>query len=242
MVGGALFKRIEEDKGLGGWALAPRRGIRTVGIPESTRSGSYQSRPPPQLHPGCVHVLSNLTSPASPWRKTRETPCIAEKSASGWGHPCAPGMVLDMSNAYLVTEGAYPDPKGRAIDVMTAHDPGGRIASDPANASAEAWLAVELERRGLTRWPAAGGNSSWTHVEPGAAVVGTEEADAVALCADFGQEAIFVLTPADRRVVGCADRRVVATGWSVEPDPMLNVSRMPRNCPRALDCQGIRGV
>jgi hypothetical protein len=102
----------------------------------------------------------------------------AEKSASGWGHPCAPGMVLDMSNAYLVTEGAYPDPKGRAIDVMTAHDPGGRIASDPANASAEAWLAVELERRGLTRWPAAGGNSSWTHVEPGAAVVGTEEADA----------------------------------------------------------------
>lgn len=35
MVGGALFKRIEEEKGLGGWAPAPRRGIRTVGITDS---------------------------------------------------------------------------------------------------------------------------------------------------------------------------------------------------------------
>ena len=35
MAGGALFKRIEEEKGLGGWAPAPRRGIRTVGIPDS---------------------------------------------------------------------------------------------------------------------------------------------------------------------------------------------------------------
>ena len=35
MVRGALFKRIEEEKGLGGWAPAPRRGIQTVGIPDS---------------------------------------------------------------------------------------------------------------------------------------------------------------------------------------------------------------
>ena len=39
-----------------------------------------------------------------------------------------------------------------------------------------------------------GGNPSWTHVEPGAAVIGMDEADAVALGAEFGQEAIFVLT------------------------------------------------
>ena len=43
-----------------------------------------------------------------------------------------------------------------------------------------------------------------------------DEADAIALGAEFGQEAIFVLTSADRRVVGCADRRIVATGWSSE--------------------------
>ena len=35
MVGGALFKRTEEEQGLGGWAPARRRGIRTVGISDS---------------------------------------------------------------------------------------------------------------------------------------------------------------------------------------------------------------
>lgn len=34
--------------------------------------------------------------------------------------------------------------------------------------------------------------------------------------AQFGQDAIFVLAPADRRVLGCTDKRVVATGWTSE--------------------------
>jgi Protein of unknown function (DUF3293) len=38
--------------------------------------------------------------------------------------------------------------------------------------------------------PAAGGDPWWTHVEPGAAVIGVDEADGVALAAEFGQEAI----------------------------------------------------
>ena len=125
------------------------------------------------------------------------------------------------------TVGEYPDPEARAIYVMTAHNPGGRIASDTANAAAEARLATELERRAVTWWPAAGGNPSWTHVEPGAAVIGMDEADAVTLAAQFGQEAIFVLTPVDRRVVGCTDKRVVATGWSIEPDAGSGGGRYP---------------
>jgi hypothetical protein len=60
------------------------------------------------------------------------------------------------------------------------------------------------------------GDPSWTHVEPGVAVLGMDEADALVLGAEFGQDAIFVLTPADRRVVGCVDRRVTATGWCSE--------------------------
>jgi Protein of unknown function (DUF3293) len=136
-----------------------------------------------------------------------------------------PGGVVWVRPAPLTrTAGDYPDPGGRAIYVMTAHNPGGRMASDAANASAEARLTAELERRGLTWWPAAGGDPSWTHVEPGAAIIGMDEADAVALGAEFGQDAIFVLTPADRRVVGCADRRVSMTGWSIEPDAGLSAS------------------
>jgi hypothetical protein len=122
------------------------------------------------------------------------------------------------------TAGEYPDPDGHAIYVLTAHNPGGQIAPDVANALAEARLIAELQRRGRTWWPAAGGDPSWTHVEQGAAVIGIDEADAIALGAEFGQDAIFVLTPADRRVIGCADRRVVATGWSSELDAGLSAS------------------
>jgi len=137
----------------------------------------------------------------------------------------APGGVFWVRPAPVAcTAGEYPDPMGRAIYVMTAHNPGGQIVSDAANAAAEARLAAELERRGLTWWPAAGGDPSWTHVESGAAVIEVDEADAVALGAEFGQEAIFALTPAVRRIIGCADRRVVATGWSSGPDADPSVS------------------
>jgi hypothetical protein len=112
--------------------------------------------------------------------------------------------------------GEYPDPEGRPIYVLTAHNPGGQVVPDAANAQAEKRLTAELERRGLTWWPAAGGDPSWTHVEPGAAVVDADESDMLALGAEFGQDAIFVLTPADRRIVSCIDKRVTVTGWSSE--------------------------
>jgi hypothetical protein len=104
--------------------------------------------------------------------------------------------------------------------VITAHNPGGRL-SGADNAAAQTQLVAVLEERGLTWWPAAGGDPSWTHVEESAAVIGMDEADAIALGAQFGQDAIFVLTPADRQVVGCAQRRMVATGWSIEPEADL---------------------
>ena len=45
----------------------------------SARAGPHQPGPPPELHPGRLHVLRNLTSPASPRPKTGETHYIAEK-------------------------------------------------------------------------------------------------------------------------------------------------------------------
>jgi hypothetical protein len=127
----------------------------------------------------------------------------------------APGGVFWVGPAKARSAtGEYPDPEGRPIYVVTAHNPGGRVAPDEANALAEARLTAELEQRRLTWWPAAGGDPSWTHVEPGAALIGIEQNDAIALGAEFGQEAIFKLTPADRQIIACADQRVTLTGWS----------------------------
>lgn len=122
------------------------------------------------------------------------------------------------------TTGQYPDPEGRPIYVITAHNPGGQVASETANALAEARLTAELERRGLTWWPAAGGDPTWTHVEPGAALIDVDKTDVLALGAEFGQEAIFMLTPAERRIIGCTDNRVTVTGWSSKPETDLSAS------------------
>jgi hypothetical protein len=43
------------------------------------------------------------------------------------------------------TTAEYPDPEGRPIYVITAHNPGGQKAPDAANALAEARLTAELE-------------------------------------------------------------------------------------------------
>jgi hypothetical protein len=131
----------------------------------------------------------------------------------------APGGVFWVRPAPAAsTTGEYPDPEGRPIYVLTAHNPGGRVVPDAVNALAEKRLAAELARRGLTWWPAAGGNPSWTHVESSAAVIGADENDMLALGAEFGQDAIFVLTPADRRIASCTDQRATVTGWSSEPE------------------------
>lgn len=131
----------------------------------------------------------------------------------------APGGVIWVRPAPVSwASGEYPDPEGRTICVITAHNPAGRLASRTENDSAQAELVAELKQRGLTWWSAVGGDPSWTHVEASAAVIGMGEADAIALGAQFGQDAIFVLTPADRQVVGCTERRIVETGWSIEPE------------------------
>ncbi len=132
----------------------------------------------------------------------------------------APGGAIWIKPAPAArTDGQYPDSDGRPVYVITAHNPAGRLASCAANAAAQARLESQLRQRGLTWWPAAGGDPSWTHVEASVALTGIPEADAIALGAEFNQDAIFVFTPAGRRIVSCTDNRVVTTGWSIEPQP-----------------------
>jgi len=148
-------------------------------------------------HAACGHPWDAYFQP-SLWIETL--------SGAAWVHPAPVG----------VNEGNYPDPTGRVICVITAHNPGGRAASEQENAAAQRRLEDELTQRGWTWWPAAGGDASWTHVEASAAVIGAKEAEVAALGADFGQDAIFVLDPKRRRIVDCVSGRAAATGWTVE--------------------------
>jgi hypothetical protein len=115
----------------------------------------------------------------------------------------------------LQASGTYPDPAGRPIAVITAHNPHGQLADPERNALAQARLEDDLTGRGLEWWPAAGADPTWEHVERSVAVPGLTEADALALGAKYEQEAIFVLTPASRKVIDCVTGRRTITGWVI---------------------------
>jgi hypothetical protein len=118
----------------------------------------------------------------------------------------------------LQATGRYPDPQRRPIAVITAHNPGGADADPAANVAAQQALEAELDRRGLTWWRAAGADPDWGHVEDSVAVPGMSEQDARKLGAGFGQEAIFLLSPAGLKVIDCLTGRLSMTGWHIEPD------------------------
>jgi hypothetical protein len=132
-------------------------------------------------------------------------------------HMKAPeGLIRVLPAPLTWTAGVFPDADGRHIYVITAHNPGGRLSDDAANAAAQEKLEAELGQQNLTWWPAAGGDPSWTHVEPSVAVLGFDQREATALGAAYGQEAIFALTPAERQVIHCRTGWVTSTGWSIQ--------------------------
>jgi hypothetical protein len=128
----------------------------------------------------------------------------------------APGGAIRVFPAPpLQASGLFPDAEGRAIAVITAHNPGG-VAADPgANERAQRALEDELTRLGVPFWHAAWADPEWRHVEPGVAVPGLAEPDALALGARYGQPAIFMLTPSSRKVIDCATGRRALTGWVI---------------------------
>lgn len=121
----------------------------------------------------------------------------------------------------MQASGAFPDPAGRPVTVLTAHNPGGVIADPAVNARAQALLEGELASRGRAWWPAAGADPSWSHVEDGVAIPGIGEAEAMELGAAFGQGAIFVLTPTSRRLIDCVTGQRSVTGWVIVPEADL---------------------
>jgi hypothetical protein len=128
------------------------------------------------------------------------------------------GAVLVSPMPLMQTTGEYPDPQGRTIAVITAHNPGGQTAGEEANAAAQRALEAELDRRGLAWWRADGADPAWTHVEESAAVPGLTLPDAIELGARFDQEAIFLLSKTALTVADCVTGKVAMTGWHVEPD------------------------
>jgi len=113
----------------------------------------------------------------------------------------------------------FPDSGGRTVHVITAYNPAGKVVPDEANAAAHQRLEARLQEIGATYLAAAGGDVEWSHVEPSFAVMGMTEEDARALGREFGQDAIFGLSPTALVVLSCDTSRTHVTGWETSQDP-----------------------
>lgn len=112
-------------------------------------------------------------------------------------------------------EGFFPVPGGdTVIHVITAHNPRSRTAPADANARAQRLLLDEVRRRGLTWWPAEGGDAGGTHREESVAVLGLGDAAARELGRRFGQDAVFAWPPGAWRVLACDTDAVAVSGWA----------------------------
>ncbi|MEU9540557.1 DUF3293 domain-containing protein [Streptomyces mirabilis] len=112
-----------------------------------------------------------------------------------------------------LTVGAFPGPPGSTIHVITAFNPAGRIAPDQDNGRAQLRLLAELERRGLTWWPAIGGDPQGFHTEPSAAVLGLDDESARELGQRYGQDAVFAWDAHSWRLLACTTGTVTKSGW-----------------------------
>ncbi|MEW2134547.1 DUF3293 domain-containing protein [Streptomyces sp. NPDC005435] len=138
--------------------------------------------------------------------------------------PCAAG----------VTEGAFPEPSGRTVHIITAANPRGRVVAPEDNTWAHALLLDELACGGHTWWPATGGSPCGTHTEESVAVTGLTDAEARALGRRFGQDAVFAWSREAWRLLACFGERSAVAGWRTVPAPPCPTRRSRRPCAPTL--------
>jgi len=116
--------------------------------------------------------------------------------------------------APLGVVGEWPWGRADPVHVLTAWDPGLERPSAAENRRRQAELEAVLRPLAGGIWAAVGVDPVSGHREEGVAVLGVSEADALALGARYGQDAILAWTPLEWTIVGCTTGRRVASGWT----------------------------
>ena len=124
------------------------------------------------------------------WKFYEDTVVTAELVPESW---------VDLSGPDAIDEWPFDD----VVHVISAANPFGRMLPDHLNASAHGRLAGRLSRDGLGHLRAVGRAASGNWAEDGLLVWGLEREDAREVGRMFGQEAIFEITPDERRIVSC---------------------------------------
>ena len=119
----------------------------------------------------------------------------------------------------VVRPAARPGPYPLAaapVHVLTAYDPGAQRLAATENRRRQRALEAELAGRGLLVTRAVASAADGSHAEESAAVVGWDDAEALALARRHGQDAIFRWTPEAWAVVPCDGGPPRRLGWTLE--------------------------
>ena len=123
----------------------------------------------------------------------------------------------------LGVTGMWPQDQVVPVMIITAWNPDSMILQRADNHARNQLLVAELDRPGVTFWPAVGRDLGSRHHEVGVAVCGLSLAEGVALGARHGQASIFVWTPDALAVVSCTSDRCHTSGWRLEDLPLSQI-------------------
>lgn len=103
-----------------------------------------------------------------------------------------------------------------AVHVLTAHNPGAARPGPAENAARQDRLVAHLRRRGLRLRSAVASAADGLHAERSVVVVGLDDAEARAIGAAWGQDAVFRWSRGAWSVLACDDAPSVDLGWETE--------------------------
>jgi Protein of unknown function (DUF3293) len=125
-----------------------------------------------------------------------------------------PRGTLTVAAARAGDVGAWPWGTPDALFVLTAWDPGDERPGLHENRRRQASLEEDVRRLTDARWDAVGVDPETGRREEGVVVGQLSEAEATALGAQYGQDAVFRWTPDAWEIVACTGQRRVVLGWA----------------------------
>ena len=113
--------------------------------------------------------------------------------------------------------GRWPWPTADPVAILTAWDPGDARPGLEVNRRRQSELEDDLRALRADLWSAQGTDPITGVRDEGVAVRGVPEPFVLELGAHYGQDAVFVWTPAEWVIVGCSGGRRAASGWWLAP-------------------------
>ena len=154
---------------------------------------------------GCLRVSGALLPADDPWAGYART--VVEIAG--------PRGTLTVAAARAGEVGAWPWGTPDALFLLTAWDPGAERPGLHENRHRQASLEEDVRRLTHVRWDAVGVDPETGRREEGVVVGRLSEAEATALGARYGQDAVFRWTPDAWEIVACTGKRRVVLGWAV---------------------------